>query len=141
MTQRQGDAQSKPPPVKKKRAKKAVCTVTKNKDTLNARLEISQMPEALNFKLNLILTDSCQSANKLLLTNIETKVSDIKLTSNDPFWEIEEIEPFDTMTDEYEGPFIALSLTVDSNPRNSMRQHLSGYKLLETPNLDEDEDE
>lgn len=136
-TQNQGDAQPKPPPVKKKRTKKAVSTVTKNKDTLNARLDISQMPDALTFRLNLILSESSK-ADKLLLNILETKVSDVKLTSS-PFWENEESEPFDMIDDVYDGPFTALPLTFNSNPRLSLRQQLSGLKLLEKPILDEDE--
>lgn len=137
-THHQGDGLPKPPPVKKKRAKKAVSTVTKNKETLNARLEISQMADSLYFNLNSIEGESSKS-NKLLLSILETKVSDIKLTLNEPFWENKEIEPFDTMADENEGPFIALPLTINSNPEHSMRQKLSGHKLLETPISNEDE--
>lgn len=136
-TQHQGDAQPKPPPVKKKRTKKAVSTVTKNKDTLNARLEISQMPDALIFKLNSILSESSKG-DKMLLTILETKVSDVKLTSN-PFWENDEIEPFDMVDDVYDGPFTALPLTINSDPNLSLRQQLSSFKLLETPISDEDE--
>lgn len=115
-----------------------VSTVTKNKDTLNARLEISQMPDGLYYKLNEIMDESSNS-NKMLLSILETKESDVKLTTNDPFWDNKEIEPFDEMAAEYEGPFTALPLTINSNPRLSIRQQETGYKLLETPILDEDE--
>lgn len=138
----QGDCLPKPPPVKKKRAKKAVITVTKNKETLNARLEISQMPDSLRFKQNSTLDETNSitlGENKLFLSTLETKVSNLKLTLNDPFWDKIETEPFDTMADENEKPFTALPLTINSNPRHSIRQQLSGQKFLEKPILDEDE--
>lgn len=138
-TQHQGDDQSKPPPVKKKRVKKAVSTVTKNKDTLNVRLDVNQLPDALFYKLNSMEQKaSCMNMNTLLLSTLVTKVSNLKLTPNDPFWDNEQIDTFDTMTDEIDGPFTAMPLKINSIPY-SIRQSLADYKLLETPILDDDE--
>lgn len=137
----QMDGPPKPQP-KKKKAKKQVSTVTKNKESLNGRLEISQLPDSLYFRLNSIMGET-SSANKLLLNNLETKQSDLKLTMNDQFWDESEAEQIELAeNDDYDldMPFMDLPIKIHFHPECTLRQQLLGYKISNTP-IEDDEDE
>lgn len=61
-----GEGNSQPKVVKKKRVRKAVSTITKNKDSLNARPNTISMPDPIFSKLNSIMGDM-SSPKRLLL--------------------------------------------------------------------------
>lgn len=129
-------------PAKRKRIRKAVSTVTKNKDTLNARPDLIQMPDALYFKLNSIMGET-SSSNKLLLNILETKSSDLRLTMDDQFWDSKDYEPIQFNADDnydLSEPHTELPLKISSNSKLTLRQQLSGYTISNTP-LDDEDDE
>lgn len=127
-------------PVKKKRTRKAVSTVTTNKSTLNARLDLIQMPDSLYFQLNSIMGEN-SSSNKLLVNLLQTKFSDLKLTMNDQFWDeraydlIEFKDDYDTNDTEY----IELPIKLKADSRLTLRQQMKGYTIANTP-IDDDEE-
>lgn len=137
------DGQSKTP-VKKKRTRKQVCTVTTNITTLNSKLELIQMPDSLYFKLNSIMGET-SSSNKLLLNLLQTKCSDLKLTMDDQFWDNRIHEPikfvddddnnFDTNDTEY----TELPIKLETDIRHTLRQQMKGYSISNTPMDDDDE--
>lgn len=86
------DGQPKPAAAKKKRVRKLLSTITKNKDTLNARLETIPLPDPLFSKLNTIMGD-VSSSNRLLMNILQTKTSDMRLIQNYQFWDEAECEP------------------------------------------------
>lgn len=133
---------SKKPATKRKRTRKAVSTVTKNKDTINARLETVQLPDSLYFKLNSIMGET-SSSNKLLLNTLETKTSDLRLTMNDQFWDDEEAVPvkFDA-NDEYDlnKTYTELPVKIVAKANHTLRQQLSGFTISNTVVDDEDDE-
>lgn len=130
-------------PVKKKRTRKQVSTVTTNKSTLNSRLELIQMPDSLYFQLNSIMGEN-SSSNKLLVNLLQTKFSDLKLTMNDQFWDDRTYEPitfsdgdnYDTNDTEY----IELPIKLNADSRHTLRQQMKGYTISNTPIDDDDEE-
>lgn len=136
------DGQPKPAPEKKKkRTRKQLSTVTKNKETLNARLETIPLPDPLFSKLNAIMGD-VSSSNRLLLNVLQTKESDLKLVLNDKFWdardcpvnEYSETNEYDWIDDE----FVGLKSKLKVLPKHRLRQQMSGYLITNTP-MDDDE--
>lgn len=123
-------------PVKKKRTRKQVSTVTANKSTLNSRLELVQMPDSLQFKLNSIMGET-SSSNKLLLDLLQTKFSDLKLTMDDKFWDNKTYEPisFDD-NDNYDDSdinYTELPVKLKIDNRHTLRQEMKGYVISNTP--------
>lgn len=143
LNQTQGGGGSEPQkPVKKKRVRKQVSTVTKNKDTLNGKLDLIPMPDPLFSKLNSIMGD-VSSSNRLLLNIVQTKTSDLQLTMDDKFWDNTAYEPIifnedDDYDDEGEVQYTELPLQFDTNPALSLRQQMSGYVISNTPMDDEE---
>lgn len=129
-------------PVKKKRTRKQVSTVTTNKSTLNSRLDLIQMPDSLYFQLNSIMGET-SSSNKLLLNLLQTKFSDLKLTMDDQFWDNRIYEPitfdannnYDTNDTEY----TELPIKLKTDVRHTLRQQMKGYTISNTP-MDDDEE-
>lgn len=129
-------------PVKKKRMRKQLSTVTKNKDTLNANLDLIQLPDALYYKLNSIMGET-SSSNKLLLNTLQTKTSDLSLTMDDKFWDSKTYEPIEfDPNDNYESSetvYTELPLKFNTDPRKTLRQSMSGYIISNTPPNDVEE--
>lgn len=130
-------------PVKKKRTRKQVSTVTTNKSTINSRLELIQMPDSLQYKLNSIMGET-SSSNKLLLDLLHTKFSDLKLTMDDQFWDNKTYEPinFDANDnyDESDLDYTELPVKLKIDKRHTLRMQMKGYVITNTPWQD-DEDE
>lgn len=127
-------------PVKKKRQRKQVSTVTTNKSTLNSRLELIQMPDSLYFQLNSIMGEN-SSSNKLLVNLLQTKFSDLKLTMDEQFWDDRIYEPI-AFNDDYEAndtEYIELPVKLEANSRHTLRQQMKGYTISNTP-IDDDEE-
>lgn len=129
-------------PVKKKRTRKQVSTVTTNKSTLNSRLELIQMPDSLYFQLNSIMGEN-SSSNKLLVNLLQTKFSDLKLTMNDQFWDDRQYEPIafndDDSYDTNDTEYIELPIKLKADTRHTLRQQMKGYTISNTP-IDDDEE-
>lgn len=130
-------------PVKKKRTRKPVSTVTTNKSTLNSRLELIQMPDSLYFKLNSIMGET-SSSNKLLLNLLQTKCSDLKLTMDDQFWDAKTYEPITFNSDENydtnDTEYTELPIKLKTDTRHTLRQQMKGYTISNTPMDDDDEE-
>lgn len=128
--------------VKKKRTRKPVSTVTTNKNTLNSRLELIQMPDCLYFQLNSIMGET-SSSNKLLLNLLQTKFSDLRLTMDDKFWDSKSCEPVTFNADDnYETndtEYTELPIKLKTDTRLTLRQQMKGYTISNTP-LDDDEE-
>lgn len=135
------DGQPKQIEKKKKRTRKQLSTVTKNKDTLNAKLDTIPLPDPLFSKLNSIMGD-VSSANRLLLNVLQTKQSDLKLTMDECFWDNTQKEPNEyNDTNEYEWTneqYIELPMIFNVQQKHRLRQQLSGYSITNTP-IDDDE--
>lgn len=135
------DGQPKPAAAKKKRVRKQLCTITKNKDTLNARLETIPLPDPLFSKLNTIMGD-VSSSNRLLMNILQTRTSDMRLIQDHKFWDSAECAPnVYTESNEYDwadDEFTTLPVPLDVRDNNNLRQQLAGYLITNTP-IDDDE--
>lgn len=135
------DGQPKPAAAKKKRVRKQISTITKNKDTLNARLDTIPLPDSLFSKLNTIMGD-VSSSNRLLFNILQTRASDMRLIQNNQFWDSTDCAPniysetneYDWTDDEYK----TLPVALDIKDNNNLRQQLAGYLITNTP-IDDDE--
>ncbi|KAH8274036.1 hypothetical protein KR044_008615 [Drosophila immigrans] len=77
-------------PKAKKRARKAVSTVTKNKDTLNMRLDTAPLQDPVFGKLNSTV-GSINASNRLMHNILPTVDSELKLRTNYRFWSSEDL--------------------------------------------------
>lgn len=130
------------PKAKKKRVRKLVSTITKNKDTLNGRLELMQTPDALFYKLNSIMGET-SSSNKMILNMLDTKHSQLSITMHDPFWESHTYEPIefdenDNYDDGNEIDCCEYPMKPFIHPKCTLRQQMIGYSITNTP-IDDDE--
>lgn len=144
-------------PVKKttKRPRKTIHTVTKNKDTINQKLDTHCMSEATFAKLNSVVGD-INSSHRLMNYILPTKESELLHLSSTPFWDVKDhvVEnAADLMTadevDDGRGTDlwmdkIDVSQTVNLNfnsldfPRQLLvRPNMSGYRITDTP-IDEE---
>lgn len=130
-------------PAKKKRVRKQLSTVTKNKESLNAKLDTIPLPDPLFSKLNSIMGD-VSSSNRLLLNILQTDTSSLKLTLDDRYWDAskcEPIEPADNFNQIYEeSDMIDMPINLAIKSNQKIRQQLTGYAVTNTP-IDDDEEE
>lgn len=142
-TNQNGHDENPAPKTRKKRVRKNVCTVTKNKETLNARLDTNPLPDPLFSKLNSIMGD-VSSSNRLLLNILRTGQSSMKLTLDNHFWDPSECEPIEYKEDnlyEYtDADLLDQSIQLNIPSKYKIRQQLSGYLITNTP-IDDDEEE
>lgn len=137
-----GDGQPKPAAAKKKRIRKMASTITKNLDTLNARLDTIPLPDPLFSKLNTIMGD-VSSSNRLLMNILPSQTSDMSLILDQKFFrDTDDIEPNEyTETNEYDwsdDKFVKVHVPVHVRDKNLLRESLSGYLITNTP-IDDDE--
>lgn len=135
-----GDPPQAKAPAKKKRVRKLVSTITKNKDTLNGRLELMQSPDALFYKLNSILGET-SSSNKMILNMLETRQSQLSITMHDPFWETHSYEPIEfDENDNYDACELECAefpMKPHIQPDCTLRQQMVGYAITNSP-IDDD---
>lgn len=131
------------PKTRKKRVRKNVSTITKNKETLNAKLDTIPLPDPLFSKLNSIMGD-VTSSNRLLLSILRTSNSSMKLTLDNHYWDSSECEPIEYKEDNtYEctdADLLEQSIQLNIPSKYKIRQQLSGYLITNTP-IDDDEEE
>lgn len=122
--------------VKKKRTRKHMCTITKNKDTLNGRLDRMQTPDALFYKLNSIMGET-SSANKLILNILETRTSDLSVAMSQRFWDERASEPIqfsdDNIYDTHNITYLELPMKPYISAQCTLRQQMIGYSITSTP--------
>ncbi|XP_068148281.1 condensin complex subunit 2 [Drosophila tropicalis] len=85
--QAEGNAPAKP----KKRARKAVSTVTKNKETLNARLDTAPLQDPVFGKLNSTV-GSINASNRLMHNILPTRDSELRLRTTYKYWDAQDLE-------------------------------------------------
>lgn len=133
------DAQTAPSPARRIRKKTQVSTVTRNKETINAKLDTICLTEPTFAKLNSVVGD-INSSHRLLNYVLPTIRSELIHFSKHPFW------------DSTEYPTVLLVQTVDyacmsSNVTNNMimlssdltlRRHaaVQSYRITDIPAVD-----
>ncbi|XP_055903543.1 condensin complex subunit 2 [Eupeodes corollae] len=137
------EAASAPKPVKPKRTRKQVSTVTKNKETLNARLDTVPLTDPVFGKLNSIV-GSINSSNRLLNNILPSMDSELRLRLDFQFWDSSSIEAID-YTEVFEltmEPTKPCEKLVEINFEDlKMRPMHSGYVISDTPeDIDEEAD-
>ncbi|XP_039951582.1 condensin complex subunit 2 [Bactrocera tryoni] len=76
---------------KPKRTRRVVSTITKNKDTLNARLDTVPLQDPVFGKLNTIV-GSINSSNRLMNNILLTAESELRLRTTFRFWDAQQLE-------------------------------------------------
>ncbi|XP_055849945.1 condensin complex subunit 2 [Episyrphus balteatus] len=137
------EAASAPKQTKPKRTRKQVSTVTKNKESLNARLDTVPLTDPVFGKLNSIV-GSINSSNRLLNNILPSIDSELRLRSDFQFWDgstievINYTEVFD-LTDQTTKP--CGKLVEISFEELQVRPMHSGYIISDTPeDIDEEAD-
>ncbi|KAJ6646730.1 Condensin complex subunit 2, partial [Pseudolycoriella hygida] len=123
---------------KKKRTNRVVSTVTKNKDSINAKLETTTETDAIFSKLNSTVENN-NSARKLLQYVLSTDTSVLRLRMNYRIWKNKEVPVNDLNgKDALDGPIIQLP-EINWNPASTdvVRPQLSGYIISNTPAEDD----
>lgn len=86
------------PKGKPKRTRRIVSTITKNKDTLNARLDTVPLQDPVFGKLNTIV-GSINSSNRLMNNILLTTASELRLRTTFRFWDAQAVEAGSDYTD------------------------------------------
>lgn len=123
---------------KKKRPNRVVSTVTKNKDTINAKLETTTETDAIFAKLNSTVENN-NSAKKLLQYVLSSQSSELRLRMNYKLWKCNEAPVNDLNgTDVFDDPVIDLP-EINWNPTSYdvLRPQLAGYIISNTPAEDD----
>lgn len=134
-----GLTEQKSPKKKKKRVRKAISTVTKNKDTLNGKLDTNIPIDPLFAKWNSMPGD-ITSPNRMFSNILGTIFSNLSLSSEEQFLDCSECEPVVfSETEEYlDDDLVKLPLAMKINKMQVLRPNLSGYQI--TNRLSDDED-
>lgn len=133
-------------PKPKKRARKNVSTVTKNKESLNARLDTAPLQDPVFGKLNSTV-GSINASNRLMHNILPTETAELRLSTNYRFWNAEEL-PGDKGTDYTkvepdQGRFDEKCSMVSAEWTNKLRRYAqqlklrplhSGYIITDAPN-------
>lgn len=128
-------------PTKPKKTRKQVSTVTKNKESLNARLDTVPLTDPVFGKLNSIV-GSINSSNRLLNNILPSTDSELRLKLDFPFWDSSPLEETDytrefNLTEESTKPYGDL---VEINFRElQLRPMHTGYIISDTPEDIDDE--
>lgn len=123
---------------KKKRPNRMVSTVTKNKDTINAKLETTTETDAIFAKLNSTVENN-NSAKKLLQYVLSSQSSELRLRMNYKLWKCNDAPINDLNgTDVYDDPVIELpEINWIPCSTDQLRQQLAGYLISNTPAEDD----
>lgn len=115
---------------RKRRVRKLDHTVTKNKETINGKLDTRPIVDSLFSRWNDIPGD-VNSTNKLFNNLLRTQRSDLKLNSSSNFFDASVNEPI-----EYNEDYIydvsdadCLEIDLDIDPKLTLRLNLLGYQI------------
>lgn len=134
---------SAPKLTKPKRTRKPVSTVTKNKESLNARLDTVPLTDPVFGKLNSIV-GSINSSNRLLNNILPSMDSELRLKLDFPFWDTTTLEVIDytenvDLTEESIKPFKKL-IEINFEELKLRPMHI-GYIISDAPeDIDEEAD-
>ncbi len=123
---------------KKKRPNRVVSTVTKNKDSINAKLETTTETDAIFAKLNSTVENN-NSAKKLLQYVLSSQSSELRLRMNYKLWKCNDAPVNDLNgTDVFDEPVVELP-DIDWIPKSTdvLRPQLAGYVISNTPAEDD----
>ncbi|XP_037024966.1 condensin complex subunit 2-like isoform X1 [Bradysia coprophila] len=123
---------------KKKRPNRVVSTVTKSKDSINAKLETTTETDAIFAKLNSTVENN-NSAKKLLQYVLSSQSSELRLRMNYKLWNNIEASVNDLNgTDVFDSPVVELP-EFNWNPTSTdvLRPQLAGYVISNTPAEDD----
>lgn len=123
---------------KKKRPNRVVSTVTKNKDSINAKLETTAETDAIFAKLNSTVENN-NSAKKLLQYVLSSQASELRLRMNYKLWQSNDAPVNDLNDpDTFDEPVVDLP-EINWNPTSTdvLRPQLSGYVISNTPAEDD----
>ncbi|KAH8352795.1 hypothetical protein KR084_006400, partial [Drosophila pseudotakahashii] len=129
---------------KPKRQKKPMSTVTKNKDTLNARLDTAPLQDPVFGKLNSTV-GSINASNRLMHNILPSLDSELRLRTTYKFWDseesTEEVQDHTTLTADLEQwPAESLISTtfmrklLPHAERSNLRPLHTGYVITSAPN-------
>lgn len=123
---------------KKKRPNRVVSTVTKNKDSINAKLEQSAETDAIFAKLNSTVENN-NSAKKLLQYVLTSHESELRLRMNYKIWQSDEAPVNDPDSiDTFDGPTDELpEINWYPTSRDVLRPQITGYVISNTPAEDD----
>lgn len=138
-TSNQNNVQSK---TKKKRTRKPISTVTKNKDSINAKLDTHPFIDPMFAKINSVIGD-ISSSNKLLINTLPSVNSELILRTDHKYWDdkmceeivmIDDIEKYEFNTDQFATMPFKTKFTND----DLLRPECSGYIITDTPAEDDE---
>lgn len=133
----EGAAPTQSPKVKQKvKKRRHVATVTKNPDTLNARLDTHPLVDPFFAKLNSMVGD-INSSKRLMQNIIPTKESNLKLRQNVLLWDKSETTDFEDGIINYEalGPEEVTTISTVTNHIEDLllRSGLKNYRICDLP--------
>jgi condensin complex subunit 2 len=135
----EGGAPAQSPKIKQKAKKRRhVSTVTKNPDTLNARLDTHPLVDPFFAKLNSMVGD-INSSKRLMQNIIPTKESNLKLRQNILIWDKSEIAmDEEQISTSYQDLAIVTSVTIRMHDL-VLRTGLKNYRICDLPMENADE--
>lgn len=137
------EAATGPAPKAKKRQRKAGSTITKNKETLNARLDTAPLQDPVFGKLNSTV-GSINASNRLMNNILPTKDSELRLRTNYRFWHnpnaTEQIDDYTLVNNDDKSTQAIVASEWVKKMRHYYQQHLvlrplhTGYIISDVPN-------
>ncbi|XP_063700723.1 condensin complex subunit 2-like [Culicoides brevitarsis] len=126
---------------KEKRKRRTASVITKNPESLNAKLETNPFTDPFFAKLNSIVGD-VNSSSRLMQNIIGTKKGSLQLRTDLPFWDKREMEPpvYDE-NENYENQQIVRIKTHEATTFHAIHHELKGYSISDKPAEDEQEEE
>lgn len=133
-----GDSQQ--PKTKRKRPARQVATVTKNKETLNAKLDTNPFTDPFFAQLNSIVGD-VNASNRLMQNIIPSKDGELRLRMDNPCWDPTPHPELNFDDDEkyVDIELQTVSMNTDLSEHLALHQRLKGYRITDTPAEDDDE--
>lgn len=120
------------PKVKKPKKRRNVSTITRNPDTLNARIETIPLTDPFFAKLNSVIGDNT-SSKRLMQNIIPTEDSKLELRQNLPIWDVKEQSEMDIEEEEIHDPTSKISFDptfkIDDTDPLFVRLGLANYRL------------
>lgn len=128
--------------VKKKRARKHVSTITKNKETINAALDTNPFTDPFFAKLNSVVGD-VNSSSRLMQNIVPTRDAELLLRMDYNFWDDSEAPELELEVEETYDKCELTTATMFNVNRQSHKLHtmLAGYVITDAPAEDDDGDE
>lgn len=118
------------------RRKRAVHTVTKNKDTINAKLDTMCMSEPTFAKLNTVIGD-INSSQRLMNYILPTYRSELIHHSSRPFWDSTDHEEVifneDIVYDKHMVTILPGLRSYELDKEHKLRTVETGYRITDTP--------